>query len=146
MSLAIYVAASSINSDGKIHGHQRRVGYKASKNFTLHLQTCEDEIKQAENFDELLTMIKSNKTYMIGSLTVYDTAERIGAFLGLFPTKVYLHCGVREGAIRLLGTIGKKKSLKLTDFPLQWQKSNLNARQIENILCIYKNHMNPNLL
>ena len=33
----------------------------------------------------------------VNEMYVYDAAQRMGAFLGLKPQKVYLHAGVRRG-------------------------------------------------
>ena len=51
----------------------------------------------------------------IGSLTVYDTATRIGAFLKLEPDRVYLHAGTRDGA-RALG-FDQRDSLSASELP-----------------------------
>ena len=37
----------------------------------------------------------------VGDRTIYDTALRIGAYLGLLPKNVYLHGGTRDGAAAL---------------------------------------------
>lgn len=143
--MAIDVAACSLDAEGRLHPHQYRVGYKTLKQFADHLKSFEKELNQARDFDELLNIIYDNRTFQIGPLTAYDIAERLGIYLGKIPNKVYLHCGAKEGAIRLLGQRGNKKYLLVTDFPKAWQKAKLNAQEIENILCRYKKYMHPNL-
>ena len=145
LSSAIYVAASALNELEEIHGHQKRVGYKASKQFALHLLTAEHLIKNARDFEELLKIVSSNRTHRIGALAIYDAAERIGIFLGILPTKIYLHCGSKEGAAKLLAPLKGKKSLNMTDLPIVWQQAGLMPQQIENIFCIYKKHLHLNL-
>ena len=75
-----------------------------------------------------------------GELYVYDTSFRIGVYLGLYPTKVYLHRGTRVGAIAL-GYDGKQKALDKSvlrgDFVM------LEAFEIEDILCIFKDEITP---
>jgi hypothetical protein len=52
----------------------------------------------------------------IGELYVYDTALRIGAKLGVFPEKVYLHAGARIG-VRNLGRDARKTALRIASLP-----------------------------
>ena len=55
----------------------------------------------------------------IGELTIYDTALRIGFYLDIYPDKVYLHAGTREGAKRLIGEdkVKNKKYLEMSELP-----------------------------
>jgi hypothetical protein len=52
----------------------------------------------------------------IGELYVYDTALRIGAKLGVFPEKVYLHAGTRIG-VRNLGLDARRTALRMASLP-----------------------------
>jgi hypothetical protein len=70
----------------------------------------------------------------VGELTVYDTALRIGARRGLYPTKVYLHAGTRIGA-KNLGLAWRQPTLDMDDLPLPLQA--LPAYEVEDVLCIY---------
>jgi len=70
----------------------------------------------------------------IGPLTVYDTALRIGARLGLSPQKVYLHAGTRHGAA-VLGFGPDRPSISLSELPKPLDE--LNAEEAEDVLCIY---------
>jgi hypothetical protein len=72
----------------------------------------------------------------IGELAVYDFSLRIGAFLGLSPTMVYLHAGARDGA-RALGL----KGVRLDPRELPPAFSKLSPAEIEDCLCIYKNEL-----
>ena len=66
---------------------------------------------------------------------VYDTVLRIGAKLDLFPDRVYLHCGTREGA-RALGLKWRDPWLKVDELPRELRR--LKPHEIEDFLCIYK--------
>lgn len=74
----------------------------------------------------------------IGELTVYDTALRIGAKLGLLPKKVYLHAGTRAGA-RALGLNWKATSLAVRELPSELLT--LTPHEIEDCLCIFKDKL-----
>jgi len=71
----------------------------------------------------------------IGDLTVYDTAVRIGAHLGLEPQMVYLHAGTKAGA-RAMGLAGQGGRLAMSTLPAAFRQ--LSAREVEDCLCIYK--------
>ncbi len=145
LSSAIYFAACAVDYANNIHPHQKRVGYECSKKFAQHLIQYEDEINDAKDFEELLKIVSQYRIHRIGDLALYDTAERIGVYRGMRPTKIYLHCGSREGAVNLLGNLKGKKALCMTDLPQMWQNAGLKPYQVENIFCIYKKHLHPNL-
>ena len=140
LASAIYYAACGIDAEKKLHNHQFRIGYEHAKKFAQHLQLFEKEIDSAKDFKELYDTVWRHRIHKIGALTVYDTAQRIGEFKKLYPVEIFLHCGSRQGAINLFGAIGKKDMLPVTDFPKEWVDANLTAHDIENILCIYKDH------
>jgi len=74
-------------------------------------------------------------------LAVYDTALRLGAFRGILPDRVYLHAGTLKGAKNLRLEVRAKKSLAMSDLPSEFRK--LKAYEVENCLCIYKEHFKP---
>ena len=100
------------------------------------LVKLEVQISQIINFDDLYNLIKQNAIKGFGVVAIYDTTLRIGYHLGIFPTCVYLHAGVREGAENLLSVSNKTISINLEDMPEELKI--LNAYHIENLLCIYK--------
>jgi hypothetical protein len=136
---AIVVAAKAINEQNKIHGHQRRIGRVKLNEFAEQLKLKETAISKAKNFDNLLSIIKQVKMDGIADLTYYDTATRIGAYLNLFPDKIYLHTGTRVGAQNLLGSLNGKTFLQLNELPKEFRKHDLTASEFEDILCIFKN-------
>lgn len=76
----------------------------------------------------------------IGPLMVYDTSLRLGAFIGSEPEVIYLHSGTRLGA-KALGLNHRQPTLAMTDLPRELQS--LRPREVEDLLCIYKEHL-PN--
>lgn len=94
-------------------------------------------IQRAKNFDELheLVLQAGKGLERIGPLAIYDTALRLGAYLGFRPQHVYLHCGTRAGA-RVLGLRGRAKKLQMEELPEEFRR--LRPEQVEDCLCIYK--------
>lgn len=147
---AIEVAAKAIDENGKIHGHQRRVGRKKLNAFTTTLKPMENAIKKAKNFDNLLSIIEQAKILGINELTVYDTAERIGHFLKLYPEKIYLHAGTEQGAKILFGSnfVKGKRFLCIDELPAAYKAYKLTPAEWESFLCMYKgcfNSSSPNV-
>jgi hypothetical protein len=71
-------------------------------------------------------------------LTIYDTALRIGASLGLEPQSVYLHAGTRFGA-RRLGLDWRAETIPVSALPPPLRK--LKPREIEDLLCIFADRL-----
>ena len=135
---AIEVSAKAVDEQNKIHGHQRRVGRIKLNRFAEQLKLKEDAIRKAKSFDELLSTIDQIKFDGIADLTIYDTATRIGAYLNLFPDRIYLHSGTRGGAVNLLGSVKGKKFITLNELPQEFKRHDLTASEFEDILCIFK--------
>lgn len=134
---AVSVAALGEYPKGKRHSHQRRVPPAALRESQQRLIASLDAVRAVTSFDELIDLLEATIRRIpgIGELPVYDTAVRIGARLGLEPSKVYLHRGTREGAAAL-GLDTKKHALDLDDLPVELRI--LAAREAEDVLCIYK--------
>ncbi len=71
-------------------------------------------------------------------LTVYDTAHRIGRYLGVEPNRVYLHAGTMEGA-KALGFKGNRSFLMRRQLPKEFRTPK--PYEIEDCLCIYKDDL-----
>lgn len=137
---AIEVAAQCIDEDNKRHPHQYRIPLKVLQATQEELLLLSGKIKKVQSFDELYNLINALDVYGLGELTRYDIATRIGAFLNLYPDRIYLHAGTRVGAKRLLGKIQKPYLIK-TDLPTPFQAKSLSCAEIEDILCIYKDQL-----
>lgn len=130
--------------------HQRRIYGTAKVNFANALQNASAQLQTCPDFSTLYLCLEKNcKPSGIGELAIYDTAMRIGAYLGkikgtsnaFFPNDVYLHNGAMVGAQNL-----HRKNM-LTKPTSQMQTSafarlfpNQQAWEIEEILCIYKSN------
>ena len=115
--------------------------YSSLKDLIENIENCgkkkngEKKFNLFETLFDFLLPLKE-KIKGIGELTHYDFALRIGAYLGHFPQKIYLHSGTKEGAESLLKKKISEDSLETKDFPKELQC--LKPYHIENFLCIYK--------
>jgi hypothetical protein len=141
---AIKISTSSIDEDGNKHGHQNRIPHLVLELWNDAVLQKLSSLKKVKSFDEILCILRLARIHGIGELTIYDTASRIGAFLNLFPNKIYLHAGTKIGAKNLLGKVSANYILK-TDLPKQFRRSDLACWEIEDILCIFKDVINPSL-
>jgi hypothetical protein len=137
LNAAIEIAALAVNSRGKRYSHQRRLTKAALKQAFRTLLDESGAIEQARDFDELFGIVGAAVKPIpgIGELYVYDTSLRIGAKLNLFPTRVYLHAGTRDGA-RALGLNDGAATLKVSALPNEFRA--LEAHELEDVLCIFK--------
>lgn len=100
-------------------------------------------IRKCNSFHDLwLTTKKLRAIKGLGELYVYDTSLRIGAYLNLFPKKIYLHAGTRKGASNYGLEIANREWLEMTEMPVKLKE--LEPQEIEDILCIYKDKILPN--
>jgi len=140
LEAAVQLAATAVKSRGKRYSHQRRIKKDALRRAravlsanTGRVQGCRDFLELIDLLDRLLAPIDG-----LGELYVYDTALRVGAKLGIGPDKVYLHAGTRVGA-KALGLDSRLATLEVSLLPLAWH--GLAPHEIEDILCIYKEHL-----
>jgi hypothetical protein len=135
---AIEIAAKSLDENNKVHFHQRRVEKPELNSFAERLALREDDINSALNFDGIHEIVTAEKSSYIPDLTVYDVAQRIGAFKHIYSDKIYLQSGTKTGAENLLGSLGDKKFLLLEDLPSPFQRPDFTIADIEEILFQYK--------
>jgi len=106
----------------------------------IHLLEAVEELRKSRNFEELIKVVerKIGGIKGIGALTVYDTAHRIGAYLGVEPERVYLHAGTREGA-KVLGLQWRERTIDLEELPKPLQQ--LRPYEVEDLLCLYRQEL-----
>lgn len=139
LPLAIHHAALAIDDRDKRFSHQRRQQRPALERAKQSLVATARELKACKRFDELHALI-GRTIHSIGGLRelyTYDTALRIGAFLGLAPEFVYLHRGTRAGA-RTLGLNAKLPYLTVDQLPAELRT--LSPAEVEDFLCIFKDY------
>ena len=137
MSDAIRLAALAVSSKGKRYSHQRRLSKTALEQAQDILLENEELMRQSQDFDDLFLLFERllSSVKELGELYIYDTALRIGAKIGVFPERVYLHTGTLIGA-KALGFDGRMKTLEVSQLP-EWLQQ-LQPHEIEDVLCIFK--------
>lgn len=140
LKVAVYEASSSIESlnKNKMFSHQRRIGKGITNKGAEKMLEKIDEIGKCKTFDEvfLITEEVRKSIFKLGHLWSYDTALRIGFNLNLYPDKVYIQSGVKNGLKKIFKEkTPRGRTLPKNIFPLQLQK--LEPYMIENFLCIY---------
>jgi hypothetical protein len=136
LSDAVHFAALARTASGKRHDHQRRISASALSEAEQRLQAAMPTLKKCHDFADLHVALETmlRPVHGLGDLYMYDTATRIGAFLGLEPEQVYLHAGTAVGA-RALGFNGTDV-LDPATLPPAFRA--LKPREVEDCLCIYK--------
>jgi len=134
--LAIEQAALATNSQGKRYSHQYRLKKTALEEARRILLMNSKAIAQSKSFDDLFSLVETKVGGItgIGELYTYDTSLRVGAKLGLLPTRVYLHAGTRKGA-RALGFKGRSRTLEVSELPSELRQ--LEPHEIEDVFCIF---------
>lgn len=119
---------------GKMHDHQRLVAPHLPEGLEIALKD-KKKPEDFQDFHSVYVWVESvtGRVKGLGVLTTYDVARRLGVWLKLEPTQVYLHAGSAAGA-RKLGIRGE--SVPLSEFPKEIRE--LGATHAENFLCIYK--------
>jgi hypothetical protein len=130
--------AAMCSMGGKRLSHQQRRSRSTLEEARRRLLANLPLLRSATTFEQLHDDVEViiGSIHDIGALTVYDIALRIGARFDLSPERVYLHSGTRDGA-RVLGLAWRSESLAMTELPEPLQA--LAAREVEDVLCIYKN-------
>jgi hypothetical protein len=131
------MAAHAVGKDRRRLKHQRRIKRDAMDTAEFALLKAKVAIKDARTFDDLFGIVSAvvEGVLGLGELYVYDTSLRIGAKLGVYPDRVYLHAGTRKGA-KALGLNFRADSIPMDEVPLPLRK--LPAVDVEDILCIFK--------
>ncbi len=131
---AVDVAARCILPSGKRHPHQYRIPGEALEAARRRLLRA--DLASTRSFEELHSRVNASirGIHMIGPLVVYDVSQRIGAYLGHAPRRVYMHAGTRKGA-RALGLGVKGETLDPDHLPSEFKQ--LTPAEIEDCLCIY---------
>jgi hypothetical protein len=106
LEMAITRASMAKNEYGHKHVHQKRfVGDEKLKLLREKLLRQRTEIQKINSFDELFEIVVKTNVFdnARDSLTVYDTALRLGFFLDKLPDRIYLHEGSRVGVEKIRG-------------------------------------------
>jgi hypothetical protein len=145
IGLVIHHVALAIDENDRCFDHQFRIKRTARPIAKQRLTKATNKLRACRSFDALHSFLESllSDVYGVGEMYIYDAAQRIGAYLGLSPARVYLHAGVRKGAKALgLKTKGRR-TLEISELPKALR--GLPGDDIENFLCIYKARFTPGM-
>lgn len=137
---AVSLAALAKTPGGKRFSHQRRIPQSVLNESRRRLLKSFRKFKNVRSFEELHDLVRNRLETVkgIGRLTIYDTSVRIAAKLGLEPNVIFLHAGTLVGARRLqLDT--SRKFITIDQLPRAFRR--LRPREIEDVLCIYKDQL-----
>jgi hypothetical protein len=141
---AIEVATLSEDDAGVRDSHQNRIPKGVLKLWSNSVIKETRLIRRAASFEQILDILKKARVKGIGELAIYDTAARIGTFRKIYPDKIYLHAGTKIGVQNLLGKI-KSKHIFKNQLPQEFQREDLSCSELENLLCIFKDVLDPSL-
>jgi hypothetical protein len=138
---AVYLAALAVTPGRKRFSHQRRIPGEVLADAKRILLANLARLAAADSFECLHAEVEGlvGSVHGIGELYIYDTALRIGAHRGLSPKRVYVHAGVRAGAKNLGLDSSRSGSIGIDELPTPLRA--LEAYEIEDILCIYKDQL-----
>lgn len=137
LELAIESAALATDECGKRFDHQRRIKRASLRHARTAFLGALSTLRDCKSFDDLHSLVCALTANIagLGELYRYDTCLRLGAYMGLSPTRVYLHAGTRVGA-KALGFPANVPHLDSRELPAEFQV--LEPYEIEDVLCIYK--------
>lgn len=139
---AIKRACKSRDAAGKMHNHQSRVTELARSRFSTKIFAHLRKPNRPASFDELHDLFEAIAPEGIGPVTIYDVSTRVGAYLKLEPTSLYLHAGVRVGWAKLHGRRSPAiKRIEKQNLPPALQT--LPPDEVEDMLCCYRDYLKP---
>lgn len=139
---AIQIAAQCKDENGTRDSHQNRIPQLILDEWSNAVAGKVRALRAASSFDALYIILKQTNVKGIGELTIYDSATRIGRYLKKYPERIYLHAGTRTGLRKLMGKV-KGSYLFKNELPPELRQSRLSCSAIENLLCIYKDALDP---
>jgi len=142
---AIRKAARAKDNNGNFYSHQWNLKEKypdVPEKAEHILVNCADKIAACVDFDSLHGLLRDElklKGHILGAgpMYLYDTAFRIGISKGVYPQKVYLHRGTKDGANDLGLYAEGKEVLEMSELLKIYREfEKLKPHQIEDFLCI----------
>lgn len=130
-------------------GNTRGIPNDIAQAVAQRLKDQIDRLEKCTYFSQLIKIVEECRVSGFGELSIYDTAVRIGAFLGIAPDRVYLHAGTRVGieALEKKGYLvegsSKKKSISVKELPHEFK--GLSADEIQHFACSKKESLKNKL-
>jgi hypothetical protein len=102
-------------------------------------------LREAKTFEDVYDAVKAETPWGVGPMTVYNVAERIGAWLGIYPAEfLYLHAGPMSGWRRLTGLKETRDRVPIEEVPGPLRR--LKVYDIEDALCEMRDLLHPGML
>ena len=135
----IRIASYAIQSDGKRSSHHYRKSLELLGRVHETLLASKSKLARLRTFDEIHSFLESSIGDFVGvsELYIYDTSLVLSVRRSIYPERIYLHTGTREGA-RKLRLSFRKKYLEKSDVPKVFCA--LEPHEIEDVFCIYKDY------
>lgn len=143
---AVWYACASRRRSGRMHTHQTKVkvearrefGYRIISHYLIPGRWEPQTFRAPADFHDFHETLWDIRPEGIGPLTTYDVATRVGAWLKLEPTRLYLHTGARMGWNAMWGF--PFMSLSRSILPDFWPAAlrMLSADMAEDFLCTYR--------
>jgi len=138
---AITRACDSRGADGKLFFHQGRVWQVNRDAYAKALLRVQNRkrMTKAESFHEVweVCSIVGGATHGIGTITTYDVAARLCAYLGWPARRIYLHGGVVDGCRSIGLNVNRRPWIERRELPppLRFVE---NLDYVEDFLCGYR--------
>jgi hypothetical protein len=134
-------AAYGRTPSGFKHSHQQLLTDTALTAAVNAVREREAQLKAATEFETLFSIADEimRSIYGCGAMWRYDFAQRVGAILGIAPSKVYVARGALRGA-RNLGLVVVRARIDRVNLPPALR--GLTSDEVEDFLCIYKKDLN----
>lgn len=127
------------------NGVTKGINQEVLRNVRNNLLKEIDKLEIANTFEQLFNIISNAKERGFGPLAIYDTSVRIGTYLGLEPSKVFLHAGAQAG-MKLLEQkgyvqLGLSEELFVDIHYLPLELQELKPLVTEHFLCSQKDQL-----
>jgi hypothetical protein len=138
---AIDAVADARKENGALFNHQRHLEPSTVEEVRRALQANREAIARVAGFDVLIALVERLIGGVRGAkeMYIYDAALRLGAYLKMLPTRVYLHSGTRIGAEGLGIAVAGREWIEMEELPPAFKV--LTAYEAEDVLCSYKDDL-----
>ncbi len=142
---AVRRAGRAEQADGRRFQHQWRSSPAHLEAAAERLVDRAIDLAAASDFAKLYDVVGAvvNGLPGVGEMYIYDTALRIGAYKETLPEEVFLHASTRASARALGVEVEGRRSLAMHELPAELHI--LEPHEVEDVLCIYKDHLTGNL-
>ncbi|MGG8407317.1 hypothetical protein ACM614_12180 [Streptomyces sp. 12297] len=137
LDAAIYAAGHLLRHDGQRHDHARTCSGATLDLFTSRLQERAAHLAGHDAFPAVHETVVEAAGGSLAPHVLYDAALMLSWHLGFEPAEVWLHSGTGKGYLDLGVPEGHEKiTIPVGELPHAFRE--LDAWQVEDILCIYK--------